>query len=125
MTFSGFALLAIIISSMGLFALAAFSTQRRTKEIGIRKVFGASIRNLVQMLAWQFSKPVVLANVLALPVAWYFLNDWLNNFVYRIPLSPTYFVAAGLLALLIAWATVAGHAWKVARSNPIKALRYE
>lgn len=124
-TFSGFALLAIIISSLGLFALAAFSTERRTKEIGIRKIFGASIRNLVQMLAWQFSKPVVVANFLALPVAWYFLNDWLNNFVYRIPLSPTYFVAAGLLALLIAWATVAGHAWKVARSNPIKALRYE
>lgn len=124
-TFSGFALLAIIISSMGLFALAAFSTERRTKEIGIRKVFGASVRNLVRMLAWQFSKPVVVANFLALPVAWYFLNDWLNGFVYRIPLSPTYFVAAGLLALLIAWATVAGHAWKVARANPIKALRYE
>lgn len=124
-TFTGFALLAIVISSMGLFALAAFSTERRTKEIGIRKVFGASIRNLVQMLAWQFSKPVVIANILALPVAWYFLNDWLNGFVYRIPLSPTYFVAAGLLALLVAWGTVAGHAWKVARSNPIKALRYE
>ncbi|MCH7805608.1 MAG: ABC transporter permease [Proteobacteria bacterium] len=124
-TFSVFALLAVFISGLGLFALAAFTADRRTKEIGVRKVFGASVRQIVQMLTWQFSKPVVWANLIAWPVAWYFLNDWLSGFVYRIGLSPTYFVFAGMIALAIAWATVAGHAWRVARKNPIRALRYE
>lgn len=125
LTFSGFAVLAIFISCLGLFSLAAITTERRTKEIGIRKVFGASIRQVVQLLAWQFSKPVVIANLIAWPVAWYFLNDWLAGFVYRIDLSPTYFFGAGLAALFIAWATVAAHAWRVAKANPINALRYQ
>ncbi|MEE8295574.1 MAG: FtsX-like permease family protein, partial [Sphingomonadales bacterium] len=124
-TFSVFALLAVFISFLGLFALASFTTDRRTKEIGIRKVFGASVREIIQMLVWQFSKPVVIANLIAWPAAWYFLSGWLEGFVYRIGLSPTYFVFAGIIALAIAWATVAGHTWKVARANPIKALRDE
>ena len=120
-----FAILAILVSSLGLFGLASFTAERRTKEVGIRKVAGASTPDIVRLLVWQFSKPVLLANLIAGPIAWYFINNWLTGFAYRIELSFLYFVAAGLLALLIAWGTVAGHAWKVARSNPIKALRYE
>ena len=124
-TFAAFALLAIVIACLGLFGLASFTAERRTKEIGIRKVFGATIRDIVQLLAWQFSKPVILANLIAWPVAWWVMRDWLNSFDTRIELGPTPFVLAGLLALAIAIGTIAGHAFKVARQNPIHALRYE
>jgi putative ABC transport system permease protein len=124
-TFAGFALLAIIIACLGLFGLAAFTAERRTKEIGIRKVFGARIHDIVRLLAWQFSKPVILANLIAWPVAWWVMRDWLNGFDARIALGPGPFVMAGLLALAIAIGTIAGHAIKVARLNPIHALRYE
>ena len=123
--FSLFALLAVLIASLGLFGLSAFTAQRRTKEIGIRKVLGARIADIVRLLVWQFSKPVLLANLLAWPVAWYFMQDWLEGFAYRIELSPFYFLTAGGLALVIAWATVAGHAARAARANPIHALRRE
>jgi putative ABC transport system permease protein len=117
--------LAIFIACLGLFGLASFTAERRTKEIGIRKVHGARTRDIVRLLLWQFSKPVLLANLIAWPVAWYYLQDWLKGYAYRIPLSPLYFLAAGLVALLIAWATVIFHTVLVARSSPIAALRYE
>jgi len=117
--------IAIFISCLGLFGLAAFSTERRTREIGLRKTFGASTNDIVWMLLRQFSIPVLIANAVAWPVAWYWLHDWLQGFAYRIYLSPIYFAAAGLAALLIAWATVLSHALRVARANPIHALRYE
>jgi putative ABC transport system permease protein len=123
--FAAFALLAIVIACLGLFGLAAFTAERRTKEIGIRKVFGARVRDIVQLLAWQFSKPVVIANLIAWPVAWWVMRDWLNGFDARIDLGPGPFLLAGLLALVIAIGTIAGHAVKVARANPIHALRYE
>ena len=124
-TISVFALLAIFISGLGLYAMASITVVKRTREIGLRKVMGARVREIIQLLLWQFSKPVVLANFLAWPVAWYFLDQWLSGFHYRISLSPVFFLLAGLVALLIAWVTVVGHAWRVARSNPISALRYE
>jgi putative ABC transport system permease protein len=124
-TFAGFAGLAILIACLGLFGLAAFTAERRTREIGIRKVFGARIRDIVRLLAWQFSKPVVISNLIAWPVAWWVMRDWLNGFDAAIPLGPGPFVMAGLLALAIALGTIAGHAVKVARLNPIHALRYE
>jgi putative ABC transport system permease protein len=124
-TFAGFALLAIVIACLGLFGLAAFTAERRTKEIGIRKVLGARTRDIVRLLTWQFTKPVVIANLIAWPVAWWAMRDWLNTFDARIDLGPTPFVVAGLLALVIAVGTIAGHAIKVARANPIQALRYE
>ncbi len=124
-TFAGFALLAVVVACLGLFGLAAFTAERRTKEIGIRKVLGARSRDIVRLLAWQFSKPVIVANLIAWPVAWWVMRDWLNGFDARIDLGPTPFLVAGLLALAIAVATIAGHAFKVARSNPIHALRYE
>ncbi|MBV9550778.1 MAG: ABC transporter permease [Alphaproteobacteria bacterium] len=123
--FGIFVAIAIVIASMGLFGLAAFTAGRRTKEIGIRKVFGARDRNIIIMLLWQFSVPVLIANLIAWPLAWYYLSDWLKGFAYRIDLNSLYFVAVGFGALLIAWFTILGHALRVARANPIHALRYE
>jgi putative ABC transport system permease protein len=123
--FAGFALLAIVIGCLGLFGLAAFTAERRTKEIGIRKVLGARTQDIVRLLVWQFSKPVVIANLIAWPVAWWAMRDWLNGFDTRVDLNPGLFVAAGALAMAIAAVTIVGHALKVARSNPVVALRYE
>jgi putative ABC transport system permease protein len=120
-----FVILAVFIASLGLFGLAAFVVERRTKEIGIRKVFGARTRDLIFLLLWQFSIPVLLANAIAWPVAYYYLRQWLEGYAYRVSLNPGYFVAAGLAALCIAWLTVSAHAVRVARANPIHALRYE
>lgn len=122
-----FSLLAVVIACLGLYGLSAFTVERRTKEIGIRKVMGASIKNIVSLLIWQFSKPVAIANILAWPIAAYFMLSWLESFPYRINelwLIPIC-LGVGLLSLLIAWSTVGGNAAKVARKNPIKALRYE
>jgi putative ABC transport system permease protein len=124
-TFAAFALLSVIVGCLGLFGLAAFTADRRTKEIGIRKVLGARTRDIVQLLVWQFTRPVIIANVIAWPIAWWLMRDWLNKFDTRIDLSPTPFVLAGALALIIAIGTIAAHAIKVASANPIRALRYE
>jgi putative ABC transport system permease protein len=123
--FAAFAFLAVLIACLGLFGLAAFTAERRTKEIGIRKVFGARVRDIVRLLAWQFSKPVIVANLIAWPVAWWVMRDWLNGFDARIALTPGPFLLAGFMALVIAIGTIASHAVKVARTNPIHALRYE
>jgi putative ABC transport system permease protein len=123
--FGVFVAIAIAIACLGLFGLAAFTAARRTKEIGIRKVFGARTRDAALLLLWQFSLPVVLANLIAWPLAWYYLHGWLQGFADRISLSPLYFVGPGLAALLIAGLTILGHALHVARANPIHALRYE
>ena len=123
--FGLFVAIAIFIACLGLFGLAAFSTQRRTKEIGLRKVFGARSRDIVWLLLWQFSIPVLIANVIAWPLTYYYLQDWLSGYAYRITLSPLYFLAAGVAALLIAWSTVYAHAQRVARATPVNALRYE
>lgn len=123
--FAAFSVLAIIVGCLGLFGLAAFTAERRTKEIGIRKVLGARSWDIVRLLVWQFSRPVLIANIIAWPVAWWVMRDWLNGFDARITLGPVPFLAAGALALAIAIATITSHAVRVARANPIKALRYE
>ena len=123
--FAIFVAIAIFIACLGLFGLAAFTADRRTKEIGIRKAFGARHRDVVILLLWQFSIPVLFANLIAWPVAWYYLHGWLEGFAYRITLNPFYFAGVGLAALTIAWATVLTHALRVAGANPIHALRYE
>ena len=124
-TFAAFTLLAVVVACLGLFGLAAFTAERRTKEIGIRKVLGARTRDIVRLLVWQFSKPIIIANLIAWPVAWWAMRDWLNQFDARIDLGPAPFVLAGLLALVIAVGTVAGHALRISRANPVHALRYE
>ncbi len=125
--FAGFAILAVIVACLGLFGLAAFTAERRTKEIGIRKVLGARTRDVVKLLAWQFSKPVIVANLIAWPLAWLAMWRWMKQFdeSARVDINPLVFVFAGALALGIALATIASHAIRVARANPIKALRYE
>ena len=110
---------------LGLFGLASFTAERRTKEIGIRKVLGARTRDIVQLLVWQFSRPVLIANLIAWPVAWWVMRDWLNGFEQRVTLGPVPFLSAAAIALGIAVVTVVGHATRVSRANPIHALRYE
>ncbi|WP_020401340.1 ABC transporter permease [Kordiimonas gwangyangensis] len=124
---SFFSMLAVVIACMGLYGLAAFTAERRTKEIGIRKVMGASVTDIVRLLVWQFSKPVLVANLIAWPIAITAMLAWLESFPYRIDtwiLLPLCIVA-GAIALTIAWVTVGGNAARVARSNPVEALRYE
>ena len=125
--FAAFSGLAIFVACLGLFGLASYAADRRTKEIGIRKILGASVLDIVRLLVWQFSKPVLVANLVAWPVAGYFMMDWLRGFELRLSIEFVMFlfVAAGAMALFVAWATVAGHATRVARSSPIEALRYE
>jgi putative ABC transport system permease protein len=123
--FALFSGIAIALCCLGLYGLAAFTAERRTKEIGIRKVLGARTQDIVKLLVWQFSKPVLWANIIAWPVAWWLMRDWLNGFSTRISLSPLWFIGATIVALIIAWVTVAGQSLRVARAKPITALRYE
>ena len=120
--FSG---LAILIACLGLFGLVAFTTQQRTKEIGIRKILGASVSGILYLLSKDFLKLVIIANLIAWPIAYYAMNQWLQSFAYRINLSISTFLLSGLIALLIALLTVSYQAIKAARANPVEALRYE
>ncbi len=120
-----FAGLAILISCLGLFGLAAFTAERRRKEIGVRKVLGASAFSIVYLLSREFSKLVITAIVIALPVSYLIVKHWLNNFAYQISLKPGYFIGAGLLALVVAWLTVGVQAARAAKMNPIHSLRDE
>lgn len=116
---------AIIISCLGLFGLAAFSVERRTKEIGIRKVLGASIANIVKLMSREFLILVLAANIVSWPVSWYIMNRWLQNFAYRTSVDIWIFFAAGLTALSIAFLTVFHQTAKLAIKNPVDSLRYE
>jgi putative ABC transport system permease protein len=120
-----FALLAIVIALLGLFSLASFSATKRTKEIGVRKVIGATVFNIVVCLTKDFTKWVIIANFIAWPIAYYFMNIWLQSFAYRINISLWMFVLSGGLALMIALLTVSWQAIRAARSNPVESLRNE
>lgn len=120
-----FAGLAIIISCLGLFGLAAFTAERRLKEIGIRKILGSGEFGIIYLLSADFSKMVFAAIIIALPVSFLLANNWLDNFAYRIPLKLGYFLGAGLLAFIISWLTVGFHALKAAKVNPANCLKDE
>ncbi|MDX5444416.1 MAG: ABC transporter permease, partial [Hymenobacteraceae bacterium] len=120
-----FAAIAIFISCMGLFGLALFTAEQRTKEIGIRKVLGASVSGIVFMLSKDFLKLVFLANLVALPLSWYLMTSWLSDYAYRTELSWWIFITALLATLLIAMLTLSFHAVKTAIANPVKSLRTE
>ncbi len=120
-----FAFLAIFISCLGLFGLAAFTAEQRTKEIGVRKVLGASVTNLVGMLSADFVKLVAIAALIAFPISWYFLKGWLEEYAYRIEMQWWYFLVAGIAALLIALITVSFQAIKAALMNPVRSLKSE
>ncbi len=117
--------LAILISGLGLFGLAAIAAERRTREVGIRKVFGARVPDILRLATAEFTRPVLLANLIAWPVAWYVMRRWLDGFAYRIDLEFWPFLAAGAGALLVALLTVSGHALAAARTHPAIALREE
>lgn len=120
-----FTMLAISVTAIGLFGLAAFSTQRRVKEIAVRKILGASTSQLCIMLVNQFSSLVIIANIIALPVAYFFMRDWLNDFIYRIDMPLSAFILSGLLSLIIAYATVMSIAFKAATAKPVDSLTSE
>ena len=117
--------MAIIVGCMGLFGLAAFSAEQRTKEIGIRKVLGASMFNIVGLLSWNFLLLVGIASLIAFPIAWWAMNNWLKDFPYRITISWWIFGMAIIAALVIAFLTVSFQSIKAAVANPVKSLRTE
>jgi len=120
-----FAFLAIFISCLGLFGLATFTAEQRTKEIGVRKVLGASVSNIVALLSTNFLKPIAIAFLIAFPAAWYAMNDWLQHYAYKIDLEWWMFVLAGLLTVCIALITVGYQSIKASIANPVKSLRTE
>lgn len=120
-----FTLLAIGIACLGLFGLASFVTEQRTKEIGVRKVLGASTVSILVLLSKEFTKLVLVATILAAPIAYYFMNGWLADFAYRIDIHPAIFLAAGIASLLIAWVTVSYQSLRAAFSKPVDTLKYE
>jgi putative ABC transport system permease protein len=123
--FITFAILAILIACLGLFGLATYAAEQRTKEIGIRKVLGATVANIVSMLSKDFLKLVIIAAFIAFPIAWWAMYKWLQDFAYRIDMGWWIFLAAGSITIFIALATISYKAIRSALSNPVKSLRTE
>ena len=123
--FAIFAGLAIVLPSLGLFALTSFTAEQRTKEIGIRKVLGASVSSIVMLLSKEFGKLIIVAFILSVPVAWYAVNWWLESYTYKVEVGALVYMLAGLASFLIAWLTMGYQSMKAATSNPIDALRSE
>ena len=120
-----FSIFAILIACLGLLGLTAFTAEQRTKEIGIRKVLGASVMGIILLISKSFLKLVLLANFIAWPLAYFMMNEWLTNFAYHIDIGMTVFLASGILAILIAVLTIGYQAVKAALANPVTSLRYE
>lgn len=123
--FNYFACIAIFISCLGLFGLVMFSTEQRRKEIGVRKVHGASVRNVVSLISADFVKLILISNIIAIPIAWYFMNKWLDSFAYKISIHWITFFIAGAGSIVIAWLTMTYQSIKAASANPVDSLRNE
>jgi putative ABC transport system permease protein len=123
--FTAFSALAILIACLGLLGLASFATEQRTKEIGVRKVVGGTVLDIVRLFTGELSKLVLLSNVIAWPAAYFLMQRWLENFAYRIDMSFAVFVGSALLALVVALLTVGTIAARAASLNPVHSLRYE
>ncbi len=123
--FKAFALFAIFISCLGLFGLSSYSAQLRVKEIGIRKTLGASLPSIVQLLSKKYVAWILIANVIALPLGWIYVSDWLRNFAYRTPIGSLPFIMTILISIGLAFFTVSYHALRAALANPVESLRYE
>jgi len=123
--FGIFSIFAIIVASLGLFALTSFTAEQRTKEIGIRKVLGASVSSIVLLLSKEFGKLIIVAFVIAVPIAWYAVSWWLESYTYKVEVGVMVYLIAGLASFLIAWITMGYQSIKAASSNPINALRSE
>ena len=124
-TFKYSSILAIFVACLGLFGLVSFMAEQRTKEVGIRKSLGASVTNIVLLFSKEFTKCVLIANIIALPAAYLFVNDWLKDYPYRTNVSLWIFILAAIVTIIIALLTVSYQAVKAARANPVEALRYE
>jgi putative ABC transport system permease protein len=120
-----FSMLAIFVACLGLFGLAASIAEQRTKEIGIRKVLGASVSGIARLLTSDFLKLVIISIVIASPIAWYMMNMWLTGFSYRINVNAWAFIVAGIMAIAFALLTISSHAIRAAMANPVKSLRSE
>jgi putative ABC transport system permease protein len=123
--FTVFSGLAIFIACLGLFGLATFNTLQRVKEIGIRKVMGASVPSILSLLSREIVILIIAANVIAWPLAWYFMNQWLNTFAYHIDMNIVIYLVAAIAAILVALLTVSTQTFKAAMTNPSNTLRYE
>jgi putative ABC transport system permease protein len=123
--FSLFSMLALFIAAMGLFGLALFMVEQRTKEIGVRKVLGASVGSIFLLISKEFAYLVLIANVVAWPAAYFLMQKWLQNFAYRVNMEPWLFMLSGVMALLIALLTISYQAVKAAMADPVDSLRYE
>jgi putative ABC transport system permease protein len=123
--FSHFTILALFIAVLGLLGLSAFTAQQRRKEISIRKVLGAEVSQIMFLLSKDFLRLVLVAVVIAMPVAWYFMRQWLEDFAYRTDMNPLIFVGAALTAIIVALLTVSYLSYRAAQANPIKSLRNE
>jgi len=123
--FKIFAVLAIFISCLGLYGLVSFMAAQKTKEVGIRKVLGASVQSIVYLFSKEFTVLIFIAFVVAAPLGYYFMHEWLNGFYYRTEMGWMVFAAAILLSVLIAWATVGYRAVRAALANPLQSLKYE
>ena len=123
--FGIFAGLAVLIACLGLFALTSFTAEQRTKEIGIRKVLGASVTGIVLMLSKDFGKLVLIAFVLAAPLAWFGIDWWLKDYTYKTEIGVGLFLLSGLMAFLIAWITMSFQSFRAASNDPVKSLRSE
>jgi putative ABC transport system permease protein len=123
--FSVFSILAILIAALGLFGLALFMVEQRTKEIGVRKVLGASVGNIFALLSREFAILVLLANLFAWPTAYFFMHKWLENFAYRVNIGFWIFILAAVIAFVIALITISFQVMKAALTNPVASLRYE
>lgn len=123
--FGIFSLLAVLIACLGLFALTAFTAEQRTKEIGIRKVLGASVTSIVLLLSKEFGKLILIAFVLAAPLAWLSINWWLKDYAYKTKIGLGLFVLSGAMAFAVAWLTMSFQSFRAAASDPVKSLRSE
>ena len=120
-----FSILAVLIACLGLFGLASFTCEQRTKEIGVRKVLGASVVNIVMMLSKEYTRWVLIANLIAWPITYDVAIKWLESFPYRVALGPAIFLLTGILTLVVAWLTVSYQSVRAALSDPAKSMRYE
>jgi putative ABC transport system permease protein len=123
--FTSFAILAVVIACLGLLGLAAFMAERRRKEIGVRKVLGASVKDIMLLLSWDFTKLVILANLIAWPAAYFIMRAWLDSYAYQVDLGVGLFVLAGAITFMIAWGTIAWQAGRAALLNPVDTIRSE
>jgi putative ABC transport system permease protein len=123
--FYGFSALSLLIACLGLFGLSTFVVERKIKEIGIRKVLGANVSGIVGLLSKDFLKLVLISILIATPLSWYFMNNWLQDFAYRIQINWWVFIEAGIIAIFIAFITVSIKSIKAAIANPVKSLRTE